>query len=203
LAPTELNLGGGLGIAHTRAESPPDPAEWLERAGRSVEREFSARSLQPPALAAEPGRSLVGPAAVALYRVGVVKRIPGVRVYVSVDGGMSDNVRPALYGARYEAFLANRTGAPPGPPATVVGKHCESGDVLVREAHLPEDVGRGDLLCLPAAGAYTYAMASNYNRVPRPAVVMVAEGRATEIIRRETHEDLMSLDPLLNGAAAR
>ncbi len=113
---------------------------------------------------------------------------------------MFDNIRPALYGARYEAFLANRTAAPPGPRVTVCGKHCESGDVLIRDVHLPSDVRPGDLLCMPATGAYTYSMASNYNHVPRPAIVMVHEGRAVEIVRRETHEDLLRLDRRLDGS---
>lgn len=190
----ELNLGGGLGIAHTHDELTPDPRESVDRVRRYVEREFGARGLEVPALAVEPGRAIVGSAAVTLYEVGTVKRIPGVRTYVSVDGGMSDNIRPPLYGARYEAFLANRPEAPAGPRVTISGKHCESGDVLIKDVHLPEDVGPGDLLCIPATGAYTYSMANNYNRVPRPPVVMVHEGEATEIIRRETNEDLLRLD---------
>ena len=150
-------------------------------------------------MAVEPGRSIVGAAGVTLYRVGTVKRIPGVRTYVSVDGGMSDNIRPALYGARYEAFLANRMEAPPGPRVTVAGKHCESGDVLIKDVHLPDDVAAGDLLCIPATGAYTYAMASNYNRVPRPAVVLVDDGRPTLVVERETNDDLVRLDRRLDG----
>jgi diaminopimelate decarboxylase len=114
---------------------------------------------------------------------------------------MSDNIRPALYGARYEAFLANRAHSPTGPRVTVAGKHCESGDILIREAHLPDDVAPGDLLCIPATGAYTYAMASNYNRIPRPPVVMVGDGKATEIVARETHSDLLKLDRHLDGGS--
>ncbi len=138
---------------------------------------------------------------VTLYSIGTVKRIPGVRTYVSVDGGMSDNIRPALYGARYEAFLANRMDAPEGPRVAVCGKHCESGDILIKEVHLPDDVAPGDLLCIPATGAYTYSMASNYNRVARPPVVMVADGKATEIVARETSADLLRLDRRLDGSA--
>jgi diaminopimelate decarboxylase len=200
-APEELNLGGGLGIAHTGKETSPEPSEWLKRALEAVEREFSIRRLPTPQVAVEPGRSVVGPAAVTLYEIGTIKHVPGVRTYVSVDGGMSDNIRPALYGARYEAFLANRMSAPPGPRVTVAGKHCESGDVLVESVHLPSDVEAGDLLCVPATGAYTYAMASNYNRVPRPAVVMVEGGRAVEIVRRETYDDVLSLDQRLESTA--
>lgn len=196
----ELNLGGGLGIAYTHDELTPDPGESVRRIVGWVEHEFAGRGLPVPEVAVEPGRSLVGTAAVTLYRVGTVKRIPGVRTYVSVDGGMSDNVRPALYGARYEAFLANRMTAPLGPRVSVAGKHCESGDVLITDVHLPDDVAPGDLLCVPATGAYTYSMASNYNRVPRPAVVMVDDGTATEIVRRETNDDLLRLDRRLDGS---
>jgi diaminopimelate decarboxylase len=196
----ELNLGGGLGIAHTAEETAPEPAEWVKRMIEATDREFSGRRLEVPALAVEPGRAIVGPAGATLYRVGTVKRIPGVRTYVSVDGGMSDNIRPALYGARYEAFLANRMSSPPGPPVTVAGKHCESGDLLVADVHLPADVAPGDLLAIPATGAYTHSMASSYNRVPRPPVVMVDRGRATEIVAREPLEDVYRLDRHLRGA---
>jgi diaminopimelate decarboxylase len=191
---SELNVGGGLGIAHTNDETAPEPGAWVKGMAEVVEREFSARRLDPPSLAVEPGRAIVGPAGVTLYRVGTIKHIPGVRTYLSVDGGMSDNIRPALYGARYEAFLADRMNAPAGPSIAVAGKHCESGDVLVPSVHLPADVAVGDLLCLPATGAYTYSMAGNYNRVPRPAVVLVGGGRASPIVRRETIEDLLRLD---------
>ncbi|HWC13334.1 MAG TPA: diaminopimelate decarboxylase [Actinomycetota bacterium] len=197
----ELNVGGGLGIAHTRDELTPDPAEAVARVRAAVEKSFSSRNLDIPELYVEPGRSIVGPAAVTLYRVGTVKKIPGVRTYVSVDGGMSDNIRPALYGARYEAFLANRMDAPEGPRVTVAGKHCESGDVLIKDVHLPDDTAPGDLLCIPATGAYTYVMASNYNRVPRPPVVMVDHGTATVIVERESTEDLLRLDRRVDGSA--
>jgi diaminopimelate decarboxylase len=136
-----------------------------------------------------------------VYEIGTVKRIPGVRTYVSVDGGMSDNIRPALYDARYVAFLANRMQAHTGPRVTVSGKHCESGDILIRDVHLPEDVGEGDLLAIPATGAYTYSMASNYNRVPRPPVVLVEDGTATVVVERETNDDLLHLDRRLDGSS--
>jgi len=197
----EVNLGGGLGIAYTEDELTPDPAESVARVADAVQREFTALDLKVPELLVEPGRSLIGSAGVTIYRVGTVKRIPGVRTYVSVDGGMSDNIRPALYGARYEAFLANRMGASEGPRVTVAGKHCESGDVLIRDVRLPEDVGPGDLLCVPATGGYTYSMASNYNRIPRPPVVLVEDGKATTIIERETSDDLLRLDRRLDGSA--
>jgi diaminopimelate decarboxylase len=198
VAVAELNLGGGLGIAHTDEETTPDPSAWLKGIAEVVEREFSALRLEPPSIAVEPGRSVVGPAGITLYRIGTIKRIPGLHTYVSVDGGMSDNIRPALYGARYEAFIADRMDAPPGPAVAVAGKHCESGDVLVWSAPLPRDVTVGDLICIPATGAYTYAMAGNYNRVSRPAVVLVGGGRASEIIARETLDDLLRLDRRLS-----
>jgi diaminopimelate decarboxylase len=194
----ELNLGGGLGIAHTDEETTPDPAAWLKGIAEVVEREFSTLRLDPPTIAVEPGRSLVGPAGITLYTIGTIKHIPGLRTYVSVDGGMSDNIRPALYGARYEAFIANRMDAPAGQAVAVAGKHCESGDVLVPSVHLPGDVAVGDLLCIPATGAYTHAMAGNYNRVPRPAVVLVGGGSASEIVRRESLDDLLRLDRRLS-----
>ena len=197
----ELNLGGGLGIAHTRDEMTPDPAGAVDRMRAAVAQSFGDHGLSLPDVFVEPGRSIVGAAAVTLYRIGTVKRIPGVRTYVSMDGGMSDNIRPALYGARYEAFLANRMDVPEGPRVTVAGKHCESGDILIKDVHLPDDVAPGDLLCVPATGAYTYSMASNYNRVPRPPVVMVERGEAVVIVERETDDDLMRLDRRLTGSA--
>ena len=196
----ELNLGGGLGIAHTKDEMTPDPAESVTRILAAVEREFAAAGLVKPEVFIEPGRSLVGSSAITVYRVGTVKKIPGVRTYVAVDGGMSDNIRPALYGARYEAFLPNRMGEPPGPRVTVCGKHCESGDILIKDVHLPADVAEGDLLCIPATGAYTYSMANNYNRITRPAIVLVEDDKATEIVRRETLDDLLKLDRRLDGS---
>jgi diaminopimelate decarboxylase len=220
----ELNLGGGLGIAHTEDETTPDVAESVRRIVAAVEREFPSAGLPVPNVFVEPGRSMVGSSAVTVYRVGTVKRIPGLRTYrrdgasdeldttsghepwrtyVAVDGGMGDNIRPPLYGAKYECFLAGRADSPADLRAQIVGKFCESGDYLVRDAHLPHDVRRGDLLCIPATGAYTYSMASNYNRQPRPAVVMVDRGSATEIIRRESYDDLLSLDRRLDGSELR
>jgi diaminopimelate decarboxylase len=198
---TELNLGGGLGIAHTKDEMTPDPAESITRILQAVEREFARAGLTKPDVFIEPGRSLIGSSAVTLYRVGTVKHIPGVRTYVAVDGGMSDNIRPALYGARYEAFLANRVTDTPGPRVTVCGKHCESGDILIKDVHLPQDIAEGDLLCIPATGAYTYSMANNYNRITRPPIVLVEDGKATEIVRRETQDDLLRFDRNLDGSA--
>jgi len=199
--PQELNLGGGYGIAYTHDELTPDIRESVERVVGAVDRGFSERNLNVPRVAVEPGRAIVGSAGVTLYEVGTVKEIPGVRTYVSVDGGMSDNIRPALYGARYEAFVANRMGAAPGPRVTVCGKHCESGDVLIKDVHLPADVAPGDLLCVPATGAYTYSMASNYNRIPRPAAVLVDDGRASVIVERESDQDLLRLDRRLDDVS--
>ena len=220
----ELNLGGGLGIAHTEDETTPDVAESVRRIVGAVEREFPSAGLPVPDVFVEPGRSLVGSSAVTVYRVGTVKRIPGLRAYgregasdvtadtsanepwrtyVAVDGGMGDNIRPPLYGAKYECFLAGRAGAPADLRAEIVGKFCESGDYLVRDARLPHDIRRGDLVCIPATGAYTYSMASNYNRQPRPSVVMVDGGSAIEIIRRETFDDLLRLDRRLDGSELR
>jgi diaminopimelate decarboxylase len=145
-------------------------------------------------LSVEPGRALVAGAAVTLYTVGSVKEIPGIRTYVAVDGGMSDNPRPVLYGSGYEAFLPRATDEPRRRPVRVVGKHCESGDVLVHEAFVPDDIAVGDVLCTPVTGAYGHTMASNYNKVPRPAVVFVAGGTARVVVRRETFDDLTRLD---------
>ena len=188
-----LDMGGGLGIAYTRDERPPSIEDYADAVVGGVGEAFGAVGLPVPKLLVEPGRSMVGRAGLTVYRVGGVKRVPGVRTYVGVDGGMSDLLRPMLYGARYEVLVANRAGAPVDGTARVVGKHCESGDVLIREAQLPE-VGVGDLLCLPATGAYGVSMSSNYNGVTRPAVVFVDEGHARLVTRRETYAELMSRD---------
>jgi diaminopimelate decarboxylase len=145
-------------------------------------------------LSVEPGRALVAAAALTLYRVGTVKELPGIRTYVSVDGGMSDNPRPVLYGSGYEAFLPRAADADRPGTVTVVGKHCESGDVVVRDATVPADLRVGDVLATPVTGAYGHSMASNYNKVPRPPVVFVADGVAREVVRRETLDDLLRLD---------
>ena len=190
----ELNLGGGLGIAYTREEVPARVESFAAEVREAVARETTRHGLPFPRLGVEPGRWLIGNAMVTLYRVGVVKEVPGVRTYVSVDGGMSDNIRPALYGARYEALLGNKADVPGTRVVTIAGAHCEQGDLLIRDVALPESVARGDLVCVPATGAYGYAMASNYNKFPRPAVVAVRDGRSRVIVRRETYEDLVRLD---------
>ncbi len=194
LEASELNLGGGLGIAYTR-EDPPARVDLFAREILSaLRREADKHHLPLPRLAVEPGRWLVANAMVTVYTVGSIKEIPGVRTYVAVDGGMSDNIRPALYGSRYEAFLANKATEPSSKVVTVAGAHCEQGDLLIRDVALPESVARGDLLAVPATGAYGYSMASNYNKFPRPAVVAVRDGRSRVIVRRETYEDLAGLD---------
>jgi diaminopimelate decarboxylase len=189
--PSVLNVGGGLGIAHVVEERAPSIADFVGALTERIRHEWELLGLPQPELVLEPGRSVVGPAGVTLYRVGVVKRASESTTYVAVDGGMSDNPRPALYGARLAAVLPERLGEEPAGPYTVCGKHCESGDVLVDRVTLPEP-RRGDLLAVPATGAYTLAMASTYNAVPRPAAVLVGEGEATVIRRRERVDDLLA-----------
>jgi diaminopimelate decarboxylase len=184
-----LNVGGGLGIAYTAADDPPPISSYVEVKVRGVERVFDP----VPRILIEPGRSLVGNAGITAYEIGTVKEIPGVRTYLSVNGGMSDNLRPMLYGSRYEAIVANRADQPPTTSATVAGMHCESGDILITDALLA-DPRPGDVLVTPATGAYGYAMASNYNGVPRPAVVFCRDGDARLAVRRETWDDLVARD---------
>jgi diaminopimelate decarboxylase len=189
LQPELLNVGGGLGIAYLDSDEPPSIEDYVDVKVRGVQRVFE----RVPRILVEPGRSLVGNAGVTAYRVGTVKEIPGVRTYVSVDGGMSDNTRPMLYGARYEAVIADRAGETLDSLATIAGMHCESGDVLVRDVELAAP-RVGDVLVTPATGAYGYAMASNYNGVPRPPVIFCREGAARVVIRRETWDDLLARD---------
>jgi diaminopimelate decarboxylase len=190
----ELDLGGGLGIAYTSDDDPADVAEVAKQLCAIVERECEAASLPLPRLAVEPGRAIVGPAGVTLYEVGTVKEIEGIRTYVSVDGGMSDNIRTALYDATYTCVLASRDSDAPPMLARLVGKHCEAGDVVVRDLWLPSDLAPGDLLAVAATGAYCRSMASNYNAVPRPPVVAVKGGASRVMLRRETNDDLLGLD---------
>jgi diaminopimelate decarboxylase len=187
----ELVVGGGLGVPYVNGEAAPSQAEWA-----TATRAACARSGVSPAvrLSAEPGRSIVATAGLTLYSVGTIKDLPGIRTYVSVDGGMSDNPRPVLYGSGYEAFLPRAVTSPRPRPVRVVGKHCESGDLIVPDAFVPDDLVVGDVLATPVTGAYGYSMASNYNKVPRPAVVFVADGDARVVIRRETFDDLSQLD---------
>ncbi|MBU8856799.1 MULTISPECIES: diaminopimelate decarboxylase [unclassified Micromonospora] len=190
----ELDLGGGFGIAYTTQDDPASPHDLAKRLRKIVDGECAAENLAVPHLSVEPGRAIVGPAVFTLYEVGTVKDVDGLRTYVSVDGGMSDNIRTALYDASYSATLANRTSTAPPMLARVVGKHCESGDIVVKDEFLPADVQPGDLVAVPGTGAYCRSMASNYNHVPRPPVVAVREGRARLIVRRETEDDLLALD---------
>ncbi len=192
--PSEVDLGGGFGIAYTTQDDPATPADLAGRLVKIVEQECAARSLAVPHLSIEPGRALVGPAMFTLYEVGTVKDVDGIRTYVSVDGGMSDNIRTALYDASYSATLASRASDAGPMLARVVGKHCEAGDIVVKDEFLPADVRPGDLIAVPATGAYCRSMASNYNHVPRPPVVAVGEGRSRVIVRRETEDDLLALD---------
>jgi diaminopimelate decarboxylase len=195
---TELNLGGGLGIAYVSGDDPEAPKEILQRLARIVERECAAVRLPLPQIAVEPGRAIVGPSAITVYEIGTVKdvRLDGgmVRRYVSVDGGMSDNIRTALYDAEYTGVLAGRSSDAPPALSRIVGKHCESGDIVVRDLWLPGDVRPGDLLAVAATGAYCRSMASNYNYVLRPPVISVRDGQDTVLLRRETDDDLLRLD---------
>ena len=197
-ATTALDLGGGMGIRYVEGDDPLDPAEMAGRLRAIVEHECREADIPVPRLSVEPGRAIVGPSTVTLYQVGVVKQVQVTddlaRQYVAVDGGMSDNIRTALYDAQYTAALANRLSEAPGVASRIVGKHCESGDIVVRDLDFPTDVRSGDLVAVAATGAYCYPMASNYNALPRPAIVAVRDGVATPIVRRETMDDLLARD---------
>ena len=185
----ELTLGGGLGVAYTNGETAPSMSEWadvLKRATSAIPAEKK--------VFVEPGRSIVATAGLTVYEVGTVKSIDGIRTYISVDGGMSDNPRPMMYGSAYEAFDPARTSADRTEHVRIVGKHCESGDIVINDALVAPNVQPGDLLVTPVTGAYGHSMASNYNKVPRPSVVFVANGVAREVVRRETYEDLVRFD---------
>lgn len=185
----ELSLGGGLGVPYVTGEDAPTITEWAHRVRAALDEEgVDARLL------AEPGRSIVAAAAITLYTVGTIKQIPGVRTYVAVDGGMSDNPRPVLYGSGYETFLPRAADSRRERVIRVVGKHCESGDVLVSEGWVPADLQVGDILATPVTGAYGHSMGSNYNKVRRPAVVFCKDGDARLVVRRETHADLLRFD---------
>jgi diaminopimelate decarboxylase len=186
---TELSIGGGLGVAYVEGEDAPSLTEW----GAAVQHACRVAGITAR-ITAEPGRSIAAQAAITCYRVGTIKDIPGVRTYVAVDGGMSDNPRPVLYGSGYETFLPRATDADRPKTITLVGKHCESGDLLVRDGRVPEDVRVGDILATPVTGAYGHSMGSGYNKVTRPAVVFVRDGAARVVVRRETLDDLLRLD---------
>jgi diaminopimelate decarboxylase len=185
----ELSVGGGVGVAYVEGEHAPTLTEWA----KAVHSACAAAGITAE-VSAEPGRSIAAAAAVTLYTVGTIKDIPGIRTYVSVDGGMSDNPRPVLYGSGYETFLPRVTNAPRSRSIRLVGMHCESGDVLVREGRVPADLAVGDILATPVTGAYGHTMASNYNKATRPAIVFVHDGRARLVVRRETLDDLLRFD---------
>ncbi|GAA3476455.1 diaminopimelate decarboxylase [Streptomyces yanii] len=190
----EIDLGGGLGIAYTSDDDPREPHEIAKALSDIVTRECEAAGLATPRISVEPGRAIVGPTAFTLYEVGTLKHLEGLRTYVSVDGGMSDNIRTALYDAEYSVALVSRRSDAEPMLVRVVGKHCESGDIVVKDAFLPSDLAPGDLIAVPATGAYCRSMASNYNHALRPPVVAVRDGEARVIVRRETEEDLLRLD---------
>ncbi|MDJ0686991.1 MAG: diaminopimelate decarboxylase [Xenococcaceae cyanobacterium MO_188.B32] len=192
---TELNVGGGLGIRYTEADDPPTIEEWVKAVAKAIESACNQYQLPLPKLIAEPGRSLIGSACVTAYMVGSRKEVPEVRTYISVDGGMSDNPRPITYQSLYRAVVANRMSAPLTEKVTVAGKHCESGDVIIKDALLPS-TEPGDVLVVLSTGAYNYSMASNYNRIGRPAAVLVHQGEANLILQREGYQDLLRQDCL-------
>ncbi len=187
----ELVIGGGLGVAYVHGEHAPSITEWAQATRAALANVGLPADIR---VSAEPGRAIVASAAITLYRVGAIKELPGIRTYVAVDGGMSDNPRPVLYGSGYEAFLPREAAAERPRAVRIVGKHCETGDVVVDEAHVPADLAVGDVLATPVTGAYGYSMASNYNKVPRPPVVFVSRGEARVVVRGETVEDLLRLD---------
>ena len=194
----ELDLGGGYGIAYVEGDVTVVPHDAMQALANAVKKHCAAFKLEVPTVSIEPGRAIVGPTMFTLYEVGTVKDVTlenGThRRYISVDGGMSDNIRPSLYGAEYTTILANRTSSAAHTSSRLVGKHCETGDIIIREIDLPEDIVPGDLLAVPATGAYGRSMASNYNHVPRPSVVAIKDGKARVIVRRESIEDLLALD---------
>lgn len=194
----ELNIGGGYGIAYTKAEQAISPQDVMPAIATVIKSECKKLNLSVPKISIEPGRAIVGPTTSTIYLVGTTKSVTlddgSIRRYVSVDGGMSENIRPALYGATYSAYLANRSSTATSISSRVVGKHCETGDILISDIELPSDIKSGDLLAIPATGAYGRSMASNYNHMPRPSVIAVINGSAREILRRETEADLLNLD---------
>ena len=192
---TELDIGGGLGIRYTESDDPPSIDAWVQVICQGVIAACEQQQVPLPRLISEPGRSLIGSACVTAYRVGGQKTVPNIRTYITVDGGMSDNPRPITYQSIYRALIANRMTAPATQTVRVAGKHCESGDIVIQEAQLPETQA-GDILVVMATGAYNYSMASNYNRLPRPAAVLVNAGEASLILQRETYQDLMRQDCL-------
>ncbi|NJL82115.1 MAG: diaminopimelate decarboxylase [Chloroflexaceae bacterium] len=191
----QLNIGGGLGIRYVASDDPPAIADWVKAVAQAVVAACQSQNLPLPKLLAEPGRSLIGSACVTAYTIGSRKSVPEIRTYLAVDGGMSDNPRPITYQAAYQAVVANRLSAPMAETVTIAGKHCESGDILIKDARLPH-TEPGDILVVLGTGAYNYSMSSNYNRLTRPAAIAVREGEANLILERETYEDLLRQDRL-------
>ena len=195
---SELDLGGGYGIAYLAGDKTFDPDQVMAALAELVKSECNRHNLKVPKISIEPGRAIAGPTTTTLYEVGTTKDVEleggKTRRYIAVDGGMSDNIRPGLYGAKYSALLANRTSSATGINSRLVGKHCESGDIIIREIDLPSDIAPGDILAIPATGAYGRSMASNYNHMLKPAVISVLNGAARTILRRETEADLLALD---------
>ena len=195
---TELDLGGGYGIAYLAGDKTFDPDQVMAALAKLVKSECSRHNLKVPKISIEPGRAIAGPTTTTLYEVGTTKDVEldggKTRRYIAVDGGMSDNIRPGLYGAKYSALLANRTSSASAITSRLVGKHCESGDIIIRDIDLPSDIAPGDILAIPATGAYGRSMASNYNHMMKPPVISVVNGAARTILRRETEADLLALD---------
>jgi len=192
---SEVNIGGGLGICYTESDDPPSIEDWVKIVTESIIKACEQKQYPLPKLLSEPGRSMIGSSCVTAYTVGSQKQVPGIRTYIAVDGGMSDNPRPITYQSLYRVVLANKMSAPMTETVTVAGKHCESGDILIKDAQLPK-VESGDILVVMATGAYNYSMASNYNRLSKPAAVLVSNGDANVIIERESYQDLISKDRL-------
>ena len=192
---TELNVGGGLGIRYIESDDPPSIEEWVKPICEVIEKACQAANIALPKLLCEPGRSLIGTTCVTAYSIGASKEIPGIRKYIAVDGGMSDNPRPITYQSIYRAVVANKMSVPSTEKVTIAGKHCESGDILINDAQLPPTEA-GDTLVVMGTGAYNYSMSSNYNRLPRPAAVLVANGEASLILQRESYQDLIRQDCL-------
>ncbi|NEQ52426.1 MAG: diaminopimelate decarboxylase, partial [Leptolyngbya sp. SIO3F4] len=192
---SELDVGGGLGIRYTEADDPPSITDWVQVVCKHMVSACQTANVPLPRLICEPGRSLIGNACITAYTIGSQKTVPGIRTYASVDGGMSDNPRPITYQSIYRVLAANKMSAPLSETVTLAGKHCESGDVVIHDAQLPV-LSPGDIVVIPATGAYNYSMASNYNRVPRPAAILVNDGQTSLIVKRETDADLMRYDCL-------
>ena len=195
---TELDLGGGLGVPYLQGDNPPSITEFIQIVSEAVKKEAKEYNYPLPRIIVEPGRSVIGTAGTTLYRVGSIKKIPGNSKYIAVDGGMTDNIRPALYDAKYEGFFANRCYDKNEDKVNIAGKCCESGDILIKGAELPS-ANRGDILAITVTGAYTYSMASNYNGIPRPAVVLVKDGNDNLINKRESYRDLLKTDVVPPG----